>query len=87
MYISFTPDCPALVTPAYGSLDTADVKEGTVVTVTCNTGYTLIGDIALECLPGGEWDKFLPVCDRGTTKVLLLVIFIFFKITIRCTHV
>ena len=58
-------DCSSLVVPENGALDTEDVMEGTVVTVTCNTGYTLLGVAVLNCLPGGKWDSFLPVCHRG----------------------
>ena len=58
-------DCKTLVIPDDGSLDTTDVKEGTIVTTTCNTGYTLIGLATVECRPGGKWNRYLPDCHRG----------------------
>ena len=61
----FSLDCKALVIPTDGSLDTTDVKEGTIVTTTCNTGYTLIGLSTVECLPRGKWNRYLPFCHRG----------------------
>lgn len=57
-------DCPALTPPTYGTISTAAVKEGTSVKVKCNKGYTMFGEAALECLPGGIWNTSVPDCVR-----------------------
>jgi CUB/sushi domain-containing protein len=43
-------NCPALQPPANGNIDITDTAVGTVVTITCNSGYTLTGSSQLTCL-------------------------------------
>ena len=63
--VHFFIDCKALAYPPNGAFSPSDVKEGTVLTVVCDTGYTLLGDAVINCLPGGLWDNYPPDCHRG----------------------
>ena len=62
----FFSECPALTAPAAaaGSLSTADHYEGITVTLTCNSGYTLVGDSSSTC-NSGSWGTALGTCEQG----------------------
>lgn len=43
-----------------------------VVLVSCNDGYTLVGDSLLTCLSTAEWSES-PLCIRGLSGILITV--------------
>ena len=65
----FFSECPSLTTPAAaaGSLSTTDRYEGITVTLTCNSGYTLVGDSSSTC-NSGSWSTTLGTCEQGKVE-------------------
>ena len=66
MSFFFLLECPTLSAPAAaaGSLSTNDHYEGITVTLTCNSGYTLLGDSSSTCNTG-SWSTTLGTCEQG----------------------
>ena len=64
-------ECPALTVPAAaaGTLSTTDRHEGITVTLTCNSGYTLVGDSSSTCT-SGSWDPALGACEQGKYSLI-----------------
>ena len=62
-------ECPALTVPApvAGSLSTTDHYEGITVTLTCNSGFTLVGDSSSTC-NSGSWSATLGTCEQGKSN-------------------
>ena len=48
------------------TFDRETLTEGTVATVTCDEGYTLVGNETFTCV-GGWWNEDLPTCKLGCT--------------------
>ena len=46
----------SLLSPANGSLSTKDVIAGTIVSVSCEAGFTLFGNETLLCQDDGAWN-------------------------------
>ena len=59
-------DCESLLSPANGSLSTKDVIAGTIVSVSCEAGFTLFGNETLLCQDGGAWNGSQGTCKKGT---------------------
>ena len=72
MIVIFISECPAITAPAAaaGSLSTTDHHEGITVTLTCNSGYTLVGDSSGTC-NSGSWSATVGTCEQGKSNVLL----------------
>ncbi len=70
LFSSTALECPALPpipngNITYGPDMMADYDVGTVATHTCNDGFMLgAGSETRECLLGGIWSGFTPVCIR-----------------------
>ena len=58
-------DCQPLSVPTHGSISTSVLSQGTVVFVTCDTGYTLFGANIIECLTIADWNNAEPTCELG----------------------
>ena len=43
--------------------------EGSVATHSCDTGYTLNGDMTWTCQSGGTWTESAPTCSRKCVLV------------------
>ncbi|XP_066271288.1 complement receptor type 1-like [Branchiostoma lanceolatum] len=54
--------CPALTALAFGSRSTEATSYQTVVTFTCNTGYTLNGNANTRCQADRTWTNAVPAC-------------------------
>ncbi|XP_077996860.1 E-selectin-like [Glandiceps talaboti] len=54
-------DCAVLTAPANGALSSTNVTSGTIVDITCNTGYLLSGDAQTNCTDG-NWSDTIPTC-------------------------
>ena len=65
IYILPVLDCQPLTVPAHGSISTNVLSQGTVVVVTCDTGYTLFGASIIECLTTADWNNAEPTCELG----------------------
>ena len=75
---AFIVTCPMLgsidngtVTVVQGNISTAlggRPIDDTVVVLSCNTGFTLIGANQSVCLGNGQWSDVLPVCQRKLPK-------------------
>lgn len=72
-----TADCPALTTPANGSLSGSERIYGSNITVTCHDRFHLNGSEQLVCEENGKWSHVTPNCigeNRFTTLQQLSVI-------------
>ena len=70
-YICFITECATLTAPAAaaGSLSTNDRYEGITVSLTCNSGYALVGDSSTIC-NSGSWSTTLGTCQQGNSYCL-----------------
>ena len=77
---SLFSDCNDLVAPVHGYISSTQITHGKHVTVSCNTGYSLVGDKTLVCLSGtltgpvgsckaGGWFVF---CIYSTPKIQIV---------------
>nr|XP_018668186.1 CUB and sushi domain-containing protein 3 isoform X2 [Ciona intestinalis] len=60
-----TATCEPPPVPFYGSHDKQDMTvfaQGTRVTYTCNTGYTMFGTATIVCQAGGQYSSPAPTC-------------------------
>jgi len=48
--------CPSLAIPN-GQIDSTSTTCGTVLHLTCDKGYTLVGDGNIVCEPSGQWQN------------------------------
>ena len=48
-------DCSTPVPPLFGSVSAPNRDYGSVATFSCDTGFSLVGDEAKECLLSGLW--------------------------------
>eukprot|EP00794_Sanderia_malayensis_P007132 gene7132-7937_t len=62
--------CPALATPAYGSVASPNSLYGTTAQISCNQGYKLIGSSMRQCLRNGKWSGSNTVCQRVVCQPL-----------------
>uniref|UniRef100_A0A3B5A1K3 E-selectin n=1 Tax=Stegastes partitus TaxID=144197 RepID=A0A3B5A1K3_9TELE len=64
--VSFPLNCPAIISPATGSVTCVDAVEpfsfGSRCDFTCREGFYLTGDEALTCLASGRWSNATPTC-------------------------
>ena len=42
------------------------------MTVTCDGGYSLFGDVNLECVTGGTWDTTVGTCRKGKRQYKII---------------
>ncbi|XP_052282860.1 sushi, von Willebrand factor type A, EGF and pentraxin domain-containing protein 1-like isoform X6 [Dreissena polymorpha] len=50
-------DCKQYPVPSYGRLSTSSTTYGTVVTITCDTGYMINGNSTSSCKSNGRWSS------------------------------
>ena len=56
--------CSAPVVPDNGNASYTSLSVNSTVYFTCNTGYTLIGNTNITCLPNGQWSNAsVPSCN------------------------
>ena len=56
--------CSAPVVPANGNVSYTSLSANSTVYFTCNTGYKLIGNTNITCLPNGQWSNAsVPSCN------------------------
>lgn len=67
-YLSFLTDCGQIAI-THGRLDTSATNYGTIVTVQCNDGYSMVGNAAIHCLPDGTWTQ-IPSCRQISESYL-----------------
>lgn len=63
-------DCPILIPPSNGVINTTIESQGIVVGVTCNSGYTLFGNNVMLCQTNANWDTEVPLCKKGISGQL-----------------
>ncbi|XP_077996757.1 P-selectin-like [Glandiceps talaboti] len=61
--------CPVLVPPGNGALSTTDIADSTIVTVTCDSGYTLNGEATLGC-NSNTWSDDVGTCEADDCEAL-----------------
>ena len=54
--------CSAPMSPANGNVSYTSLSVNSSVYFTCNTGYTLIGNTNITCLPNTQWSNVIPTC-------------------------
>ncbi|XP_066271289.1 sushi, von Willebrand factor type A, EGF and pentraxin domain-containing protein 1-like [Branchiostoma lanceolatum] len=62
--------CPTLTAPANGALSTTARTFQTVVTFTCDSGYTRNGAADTTCQAGGAWSNTVPTCTPRPCQTL-----------------
>ena len=60
---SCLPDCTDPGVPTNGQRSGQSYSYNSVVTFSCNTGYTLTGANSLICLSSGSWNDTAPTCN------------------------
>ncbi|KAL5509568.1 hypothetical protein EMCRGX_G004959 [Ephydatia muelleri] len=67
--------CPSLVfQPSYTHISTQQNRPGTVVTFSCDLGYTLVGGPSVTCRGDGTWSTSIPQCQENLCPPLTLPI-------------
>ena len=61
---SCLPDCTDPGVPTNGQRSGQSYSYNSVVTFSCNTGYTLTGVNSLICLSSGSWNGTAPTCNK-----------------------
>ena len=57
-------DCGGPGTPTNGQRNLSSVTYNSVVTYTCDVGYTLQGSKSRTCQSSGLWNGSVPQCNR-----------------------
>ena len=58
--------CPSLISqPSYTHISTQRNGPGTVVTFSCDIGYTLVGGPSITCLGDGTWSPSILLCQES----------------------
>ena len=69
-FISPAVDCADPGTPTNGQRSlSSSTTYNSVVTYTCNVGYTLQGSNSRTCQSSGKWSGSVPQCNRELTKM------------------
>ena len=63
-------DCGSVVSPSHGDVRVQETTFQSVVTYSCISGYSLVGDDNRTCQANGNWSEETPQCNR---KILILV--------------
>ncbi|XP_052811571.1 neurogenic locus notch homolog protein 1-like [Mya arenaria] len=64
-------NCGVLIAPTNGDLnDDQGTNYGAIITFSCNTGYTLTGDVTRTCIETGQWSNTNPTCVINECSVL-----------------
>ena len=85
-------DCRDPGTPTNGQRSLSSTTYNSVVTYTCDVGYTLQGSNSRTCQSNGQWSGSLPQCNRmlinGLFAVLIsiLMVSIAHSIIATCTN-
>ena len=64
-------DCGDPGTPTNGQRSLSSTTYNSVVTYTCDVGYTLQGSNSRTCQSDGEWSGSVPQCSREFTVTLI----------------
>ena len=71
--------CDQLTAPQFGSVSLSGVSVGSVATYTCDTGFTLVGDITRDCVQlspaTADWNRDEPTCQREYQSIAELPTF------------
>ena len=65
-------DCGDPGTPTNGQRSLSSTIYNSVVTYTCDVGYTLQGSNSRTCQVDGQWSGSVPQCNREFTITLIL---------------
>ena len=66
-------DCGDPGTPTNGQHSLSSTTYNSVVTYTCDVGYTLQGSNSRTCQSSGQWSGSVPQCNRELDYVLFVV--------------
>ena len=69
----FSPavDCGDPGTPTNGQRSLSSATYNSVVTYTCDVGYTLQGSNSRTCQSDGQWSESVPQCQRMLKAALI----------------
>ena len=79
LQIFSTVTCQALSSPSNGGRTYNKNAVGgrypvdTVVTFTCNSGYSLSGSSTTKCQTSGQWNNNSPTCNRSNKNYIILL--------------
>ena len=62
--------CAALSDPENGAVIMTSTGTVTIATFTCNTDYTIEGNVQLQCTATGYWSGSPPYCGRFCVPLL-----------------
>ena len=77
---TFTVTCNALSAPSNGGRTYNRNSVGgkypvdTVVTFTCNSGYSRSGSSTRKCQTSGNWNSNSPTCNKSNNNLIILLI-------------
>ena len=69
MCFCFSVECPVLSSPSNGTKSGSEVTHLSVVTFSCNTGYTLGGSDSRTCRADGSWSGNTTSCTSKNTSL------------------
>jgi len=64
IYSPIPVSCPSLLPPANGNTSLTSTGTVTMVTYTCDVGYTLVGSQTRNCKTSGAWTGAQPTCGK-----------------------
>ena len=73
-------------TPSNGRRTGSSTTYNSVVTYTCNTGYTRQGSNRRTCQSNGQWSGSLPQCNRKFCVVLIVFLYWFYILSLFLNH-
>ena len=69
-------------TPSNGRRTGSSTTYNSVVTYTCNTGYTRQGSSSRTCQSNGQWSGSLPRCNRKFCFVLIVLYIVLYTASV-----
>jgi CUB/sushi domain-containing protein len=58
--------CPQLTLSTHVNADSDDLSVDTVISFSCDSGYSLVGVSAIMCNDNGKWNNSVPSCQKAT---------------------
>ena len=78
-------DCGPLTDPSNGmAVNTPTTTFESTATYSCNTGYTLTGNMTRTCQAKGDWSGSAPTCDSTLSSLVLCFDCLFFPAVVAC---
>ena len=60
----FTVECPSLNDPDNGEIAVSSNGSISIATLSCKSGYSVIGEVTVTCTTDGQWSHTVPSCCK-----------------------